>query len=105
MLGMLRRAREKREERERNCPCKQTCLCHQPEPGVSHGWGTLIVLSPILLLIIMAIFGPLPPPERRTIHVGNKVCDVVFVKTGETCEDRLLHHECRDVGFDQAICP
>ena len=103
MLGMLRRARERREERERNCPCKQTCLCHRPEPGIPHWAGTLILLSPILLIVILAIVNP-PKPERRTIHVGGKVCDVLFVVTDQKCEHHLLHEECRDIGYDQAVC-
>jgi hypothetical protein len=104
MLGMLRRARERREARERNCPCKQTCDCHRPEPGIPHPWGTLLLLSPFILIVILTLVNP-PPAVKRTIVVGKKVCEVVFVKTGQKCEDRLLHHECRDEGYDQAVCP
>lgn len=105
MLGMLRRARERREARERNCPCKGTCDCHKPDPDalpISHGWGTLILLSPILLMVLLAFVGPRPKPERRTIHVGSRVCDVVFVKTSETCDN---HGRCTDYGYDEARCP
>ena len=34
-----------------------------------------------------------------------QVCEVVFVKTGEKCDEHLLHHECKDEGYDQAVCP
>jgi len=104
MLGMLRRARQRREERERNCPCKQTCLCHRPEPGIPQPWGTLLLLSPLVTIVVMILVNP-PKPAKRTIHVGAKVCEVAFVKTGEQCEDRLLHHECKDEGYDKAVCP
>lgn len=73
MLGMLRRARERREERERNCPCKGTCDCHKPEPGLPHWAGTLFLLSPILVIVVLTIFGPLPPTPKRTIRVGAQV--------------------------------
>lgn len=105
MLGMLRRARERREERERNCPCNQTCLCHRPEAGIPQPWGTLLLLSPVVAIMGIALLGPYPPAPKRTIVVGQKVCDVVFVKTGQQCEDRLLHHECNDEGYDKAVCP
>ncbi len=104
MYGMLRRARERREARERACPCKQTCLCHRPEPGIPHPWGTLVLLSPFILIVILVLVNP-PKPEKRYIYVGAKRCEVVFVKTGQKCEDRLLHHECRDEGYDRAVCP
>jgi hypothetical protein len=102
MLGMLRRARERREGRERNCPCKQTCLCHRPEPGIPEPWGTLILLSPILFFVLIALVGARPPAEKRTIHVGSQVCDVVFVKTSESCDN---HGRCVDYGYDEARCP
>jgi hypothetical protein len=102
MLGMLRRARERREERERNCPCKQTCLCHKPAPD--GPWPGILLLVLLLAFVIIAVVHP-PPPERRTIRVGQKVCDVVFVKTDEKCEQHLLHQECHDLGYDRAVCP
>jgi hypothetical protein len=105
MFGLLRRARKRREARERNCPCKQTCLCHKPERGISEPWGTLILLSPFLLIAVIALLGPSPATPKRTVIVGAEVCEVVFVKTDEKCNDRLLHHECKDEGYDQAICP
>jgi hypothetical protein len=109
MLGMLRRARERREERERNCPCKQTCLCHQPDPDAFPSWmpywmQLLIVLSPIWVMVLLVIVNP-PKPEKRHVRVGNKICEVIFMKTGEKCEDHLLHHECKDEGYDEAVCP
>lgn len=103
MLGMLRRARERREARERNCACNQTCDCHKPESGVSQPWAWFIILSPLILMVLLGLFGARPTPQVRTIHVGKQICEVVFVKTGETCEDRLLHHECKDEGYDKAV--
>jgi hypothetical protein len=102
MLGMLRRARERREERERNCPCQQACPCHKPEPGVPF-WTVPVFF--VLFFGIIALCGPLPPAPKRYVRVGSKTCEVVFVKTGEEREDRLLHHESKDVGYDQAVCP
>ncbi len=64
----------------------------------------LVLLSPFILIFVLALVNP-PPREKRTIVVGSEVCEVVFMKTGEKCEDRLLHHECKDVGYDQAVCP
>lgn len=103
MLGMLRRARERREERERNCPCKQTCLCHRPEPGLPHWAGTLLLLSIPLLFVILAIVGPPPPPRKRPIVVGKQVCEIVFVKTGEKCNGH--GGQCEDIGYEKAVCP
>jgi hypothetical protein len=99
MLGMLRRARERREERERNCPCKQTCDCHRPQSGPPMGW---ILLGMLALFVGLIIFGPKPTPVRRSIHVGAKICDVVFVTTGKHCNG---HGDCRSVRYDQAVCP
>jgi hypothetical protein len=104
MLGMLRRSRERREARERNCPCKGTCNCHKPEPDIHQGWAWFMIVTPIVAIVLIALFGKRPPSEVRTIHVGSKVCTVVFVKTGETCEHHLLHEECHDEGYDQARC-
>jgi hypothetical protein len=100
MLGMLRRARERREAWEASCPCNQTCRCHKPEPGISSGWGTLLLLSPIILFAILALLGS-PPPQVRTIHVGSKICDVVFVKTGQRCNGH--GGQCEDEGYDKAV--
>ncbi len=55
-------------------------------------------------MVVLAIVNP-PPPVKRTIVVGQKVCEVVFVKTDEKCEQHLLHQECKDVGYDKAVCP
>jgi hypothetical protein len=100
MLGMLRRARKRRQERERNCPCKQTCLCHRPEPGIP-AW-----IVPVFFMVLfggIALVPPRGPPVKRTIHVGAQVCDVVFVVTDRKCDGH--GGECRDVGYDQAVCP
>ena len=103
MYEMLRRARERREERERTCPCKQTCLCHRPEPGIPF-W-----IVPVFFLVLfggIALCGPLPSaPNKRYVRVGTKICEVFFMRTGRTCAHHLLHDECTDEGYDQAICP
>ncbi len=101
MLGMLRRARKRREERERNCPCGGTCDCHKPAPDMPS-WLVIILFSSLAIISVVAIVFP-PKHERRTIYVGTKLCDVVFVVTGRKCNGH--GGECHDVGYDQAVCP
>lgn len=70
-----------------------------------EGWVQLLILFSIVgALVLTAILGPKPRPIKRTIHVGDQVCDVAFVKTGEQCTGGR-HNECTDVGFDRAVCP
>ena len=95
MLGMLRRARERREAWEASCPCNQTCRCHQPEKGISPGW--ILAGFGALILVLVFTAGPLPPKQ---IVVGSQVCDVVFVKTGEEHVGLAGH---RDLGYEKAV--
>lgn len=69
------------------------------------GWFQLLLLFSMLGALVLAAFlGPKPKPVQRTIHVGDRVCNVVFVKTGEQCTGGR-HKECTDVGYDRAACP
>lgn len=109
-LGAMRRARQRRQAYEASCPCKQVCRCHHPAPDDMPAWAQYAFIGLLLAIIPGVIFfSPPPGPQRRTIQVrspGGRVgtCDLVWVKTGQTCEDRLLHHECRDTGYDEAQC-
>jgi hypothetical protein len=70
-----------------------------------EGWAQLLFLfSGLGALMLFAILSPKPPPVRRIIRVSGRVCDVVFVKTGEQCTEGR-HRECHDVGYDEARCP
>lgn len=105
---MMRRARERREARERLCPCQQTCLCHQPAPmqWYDHPGAQLVILtSPFAIIVTMALLGPKPTPQRRYVRVHQQTCEVVFRKTGEECAAGMANHECRPVGYDEALCP
>lgn len=102
-LRMMRRARERRAAYEAACPCKQTCRCHHPSPGLGEPWGTLLLLSPFLVIGGIALMLGPPPATPRTIHVWGHVCPVVWVKTGQECSGRH-NNDCHDIGYDDAQC-
>ena len=83
------------------CPCGGKCLCHRPSSEESFWWFLLILGLPVAGLVGLA-FIPKDPPEKRTIHVGSKVCEVKFVKTSLSCTSTGF---CRDQGYEEAVCP
>src|SRR5574337_402070 len=83
------------------CPCGGKCLCHRPPKRVWH----LFVLA-FLALMLMPIGAILlvyfSPPVKRTIHVGNQICEVKFVETDMHCTST---GGCHHIGYDMAVCP
>ena len=97
MFGAMRASRNR--EPEPPCPCGGRCLCHRPSE--ESLWWLVLLLLPVAALVGLA-FIPKDQPERRTIHVGPKICLVRFVRTNVSCTATGF---CRDRGYEEAVCP
>lgn len=65
--------------------------------------GFKIALAVCIPLAIFSFYklATMPHP-KKTIHVNGQICDVVFVKTGQTCTSTGA---CSPKGYEEAVCP
>lgn len=86
MLGMLRRARERREEEERNCLCNKTCPCHKPEPELPS-WALHAMLLFFGVVVWSASF--LVPPSSPKQATLPSHCEQRLEKEREDSKYRM----------------
>lgn len=96
MFGAMRSSRRRSST---PCPCNNTCRCHIPKPmdGVSL---FLLILAFFLIVVVPLSIGYYNDkhPNKRYIHVGDKICEVQYVETGHTSTGASW-------GYEKAICP
>jgi len=83
------------------CPCGGSCRCHRPIEKMPLAMKIFFVLA-IPTIIYCGYKLQTTPRPKRTIRVGEKTCEVRFVRTGQSCTSTGF---CTDRGYDEAVCP